>query len=45
MTYGDMRAASPLPEPWLPTFIDETMVYYNRLNRDIMIFEDDGVWN
>lgn len=40
-----MLCASPLPEPVLPIFIDDTMVYYNRFLNENLIFENDGTWN
>lgn len=41
----DMRAYNKSPEPILPTYIDETMTYFNRFNHDTYIFEYDGEWN
>lgn len=29
----------------LPTFIDDTMIYYNKFTQDFMLFERDGEWN
>ncbi len=34
----DMRAYSKFVEPVLPTYIDETMTYYNRFNLDTYVF-------
>ena len=41
----DMRVANPTPEPWLPPFIDDIMVYYNIFNKNFLLFESDGIWN
>ena len=40
-----MRGFGKLPEPDLPTYIDETMTYFNLFNNDTYIFEQDGQWN
>ena len=39
-----MLVSSPFQGPMMPTFIDGTMVYYNKFNQDFLVFEDDGVW-
>lgn len=41
----DMRAYNKTPEPLLPTYIDETMTYFNKFNHDTYLFEFDGEWN
>ena len=41
----DALLSSPYQSPILPTFIDDTMVYYNKFTQDFMFFERDGVWN
>ena len=41
----DMRNSCRMPEPTLPVFIDDTMIYYNKFLKETLFFEDDGVWN
>ena len=34
-----------MPEPTLPVFLDDTMLYYNKFLKEILLFEDDGKWD
>lgn len=38
-------AMSKWPEPRLPTFLDDEMIYLNKILKEVYIFESDGVWN
>jgi hypothetical protein len=42
---SDMMAMCRYPEPTLPTFIDDTMIYFNQFAKEVLFFEDDGSWN
>lgn len=41
----DMMAMSRWPEPRLPPFLDDEMIYLNKILKEVYIFESDGVWN
>lgn len=40
-----MMAMSKWPQPRLPTFLDDEMIYLNKILKEVYIFESDGVWN
>ena len=45
MVKVDMMAMSRWPEPRLPPFLDDEMIYINKILKEVYIFESDGVWN
>lgn len=40
-----MIASSKSPEPLMPVFIDDTMLYYNSFLNETLLFEEDGEWD
>lgn len=40
-----MLAQSKFPEPKLPPFVDDEMIYFNKAAREAIFCESDGVWN
>lgn len=44
-TIIDMIACTKIPEPVFPVYLDDVMVYLNKFNNDIYLFESDGTWN
>lgn len=40
-----MLASTKIPEPLMPVFIDDTMLYYNKFLNETLLFEEDGEWN
>jgi len=41
----DLFAQSKLPEPTLPVFVDDEMIYFNKAIRETLFAESDGVWD
>jgi hypothetical protein len=42
---SDLFAQSKLPEPQIPPFVDDEMIYFNTALRETIFSERDGVWN
>jgi hypothetical protein len=40
-----MKAQSKFPEPRLPPFVDDEMIYFNVPLRETLFAESDGAWN
>lgn len=40
-----MRAQSKLPEPRLPVFVDDEMIYFSVPLKEAFFAERDGVWH
>lgn len=39
-----MKAMSKLPEPRLPPFVDDEMIYLNTVLNEVFFGESDGEW-
>ena len=40
-----MFAQSKFPEPRLPTYVDDEMIYFSKAVRETVFGERDGAWN